>query len=301
MKHWLSHRPLPCYAPADAPAGGAPVVDEPVVAAVSSEVPAGGEAAPAGDQAPAQAEPVATDAAAQAPVVDAHAQTSMLESVVVDPAKGADAPAVPDAAPKAPDAAPAGEAKPAEAAAAAPAEAPKPDAAAAPAAPVVAPVEYKFEFPEGITISDDNLKPAVEAFQKHGIAPAAAQELVGLYVDQMQKMQASSKQEQHRMWADTRKQWRDEVLADPQLGGSGHQTAMQAVARMRDKLVQASDMPAFNHMLTVTGVGDHPMFLKVLHTAARLLDEPAAPSVSGNPTAHNGTRKTGRLRDTYQS
>ena len=77
-------------------------------------------------------------------------------------------------------------------------------------------------------------------------------------------------------------------MADPILGGSGHQTAMGAIARMRDRFVAEADRPAFETFLRVTGAGDHPQFLKLLHNVSRAYDEPALPPPNPKPTPTNG-------------
>ena len=65
-------------------------------------------------------------------------------------------------------------------------------------------------------------------------------------------------------------------LADDEIGGPGHQTAMAAIARVRDYGVPEKDRQSFDQMLRVTGAGDHPAFLRMMHNLARWVDEPQA-------------------------
>ncbi len=171
-------------------------------------------------------------------------------------------------------------------------------AAAAPPAPE--PVEYKYTLPETIKM-DDALKAEVHtAFDHFRANPAeGAQELVNLHDKQMRQFAEFMAQEQHRVFAETRQSWAKEVLSDPDIGGSGHQTAMGAIARMRDLLVPERDRPAFEQFLRVTGAGDHPQFLKLLHQAARYYDEPTLPPPNPRPPPGNGQRPNRRLRDIY--
>lgn len=202
-----------------------------------------------------------------------------------------------------------GETKPVEAAK--PAEVAKPAEAAKSgetkpaegAQPVVevAPV-YEFKLPEGIKAAPEQLSAYTEVLKTNGIKPEIGQALLDQHTTAMQQYAEHLLAEQHRVFADTRKQWRDAVTADAQIGGSGHQTAMQAIARMRDLLVPETERSEFNEFLRVTGAGDHPQFLKLLHVASRYLDEPPAPARAGEPTASNG-QKPGRgrgLKGIYQ-
>ena len=49
----------------------------------------------------------------------------------------------------------------------------------------------------------------------------------------------------------------------------------------------------------MTGAGDHPLFLKLLHRAARYVDEPGLPPPSPKPPPGNGRAPSGGLRSIY--
>ena len=81
---------------------------------------------------------------------------------------------------------------------------------------------------------------------------------------------------------------------------------MGAIARMRDMLVSTAkpgtdqykaDHQELEQFLRVTGAGDHPVFLKMLHNAARWFDEPQAKDLPDNPRPPpNNGRAPGRGR-----
>lgn len=192
------------------------------------------------------------------------------------------------------------------------AEAPKPDAdkpapeaaaavePAAPAAPE--PVAYEYALPETITM-DDGLKGkfhgALDALRAD---PAkGAQGLVDLHNEAMQQYADHLAHEQHRVFGETRKGWQSSVMADEELGGAGYETTMGAVARMRDLLVPEARRDAFNQMLIITGVGDHPEFLRLLHSAARIYDEAPMPPPGAQPPADIGKPQGRGLRSLYRS
>lgn len=251
-----------------------PVAAEPVSSAVlpANEIAKPAEAAPAAEAAK-PAEP------------GVHETPTLLETVgeqKAEEAKPADA----KAAETKPAEAKPGEAKPAEAKP----EDKKPDAEAKPAEPQKpAPVEYKYTIPETLKLDDTlrgELHTALDEFRAN---PAeGAQKLIDLHTKTMADFVAAQEKRQREVFAETNKTWHKEILADPELGGSGYQTTQAAVARMRDLLVSPADaaprkwddgsprMSAFQEMCRVTGVGNHPVFWRMLHNVAKWLDEPQA-------------------------
>lgn len=257
-----------------------------------------------GDNAPAPAVvPEAAPAAAPAPGPEPTLLDAFDASKTPpDPAKPAEpAPAV-DA--KKPD----GEApKPAEAKPAdvKPADAPKPEdvakpdpAAAAALAADLAPITYTdFTLPEGFGADKAVMDQFTSVLGESRIPQEVGQKLLDMHaqhalaqVDQLSKYQ-------HDVFNETRKGWRTQVMADEVLGGSGHQTAMGVVARMRDKFVPEGDREAFRQMLGYTGVGDHPLFLRMMHNIGRAFDEGPPPPPNPQPPKNAGKGRRGVLYD----
>jgi hypothetical protein len=259
--------------PTDDPAGAGGAV--PTAAEPATQPPpaidAGAVAAPepvgsAPEPAPEPAAPAAEAAPAEpeTPAVTPHTETETLLETAGKPPEGE---------------------KPAEAAP----EAPKPPAR----------TYEDFTLPEGFTVEPEKLSAFHEVLSAHNLDQEAGQKLVDMHTANLRTYAENLAAEQHRVFANTRAEWRKEIMADEQLGGSGHQTTLAAVARMRDLLVPEQHKEAFNNFLRVTGAGDHPEFLRVLHNAARLFDEPAAPSHQPvNPPPNLG-RAPGRARFNY--
>jgi hypothetical protein len=274
-------QPVPAAAPVTASPAPAPIAPAaqppaaepaPVVATTPAPAPAAATDKPVEPSSPAAAEPAA-------------AVPTLLEKFDKEKADAEAAKAAKAAAPK-----------PQATEAAKPAEAPP----AQPTAPVPTPVEYKYTLPETIRM-DDTLKGevhgALDAFRAN--PSEGVQGLINLHEKQMRAFAEHMANEQQRIFRETRQGWAKEILSDPEIGGSGHQTAMGAIARMRDLFVPEKDRPRFEEFLRVTGAGDHPSFLKLLHQAARFYDEPALPPPNPRPAPGNGRRPTNRLRDIY--
>jgi hypothetical protein len=187
-----------------------------------------------------------------------------------------------------------------------PGEEPKPaeTAAAEPPKPAepAAPIEYKYTLPETLKM-DDALKADVhKAFDDFRANPAeGAQRLVDLHTQAMERFAEQTLAEQHRVFNQTREEWRKQVASDPEIGGAGHQTAMGAIARMRNLVSRdmleprttADGKPMISELdefLQTTGAGDHPVFLKMLHRFARYFDEGQEVVADGKPTKNNGAR-----------
>jgi len=283
--------PNPAAPPAAPTAAGlAPAVENPAVAAPASApspdtpptpAPVSAPASPPAEE-PATAAPAVKDGAAAKPTEakPAEPEPSLLETLGKKPevAKPTDAA---KAAGDAPADAKADDAKAAKPEASKPAEA--------------APVEYKYTLPETLKM-DDALKGEVhKAFDDFRANPADAQGLIDLHAKSMQEFATQLDRQNREAFANYRKSMRDKVMADPELGGAGHQTAMGAVARMRDLFVPEKDRAEFDDMLRITGAGDHPAMLRLLHNAAKWFDEPAVAPPEARPTKGNGRRPNGGL------
>lgn len=165
---------------------------------------------------------------------------------------------------------------------------------------VVAPVYTDFEIPEGFGPDTTKLSEFTNIIGKFNASQEGGQELLNMHAHAMREYAEHLSREQHRVFADTRAGWRKEALADTDIGGAGHQTAMGAIARMRDMFVPEAERQAFDNFLVVTGAGDHPQFLKLLHRAARYFDEPRIAPPNPKPPADNGKRPRGRgMSDIY--
>lgn len=277
--------------------------DEPVVAPGATPAVT---APPAGTEAPAQAPAAGSDAGAAAaggPSADAPV-----------PASGAPAAEVPGVTPHTDTPTLLEEAAAAEPAADEPvketpkpteAEAPKPTEEAKPEdkpaeTPPVEPIVYDLKMPEGIVADPAQMTAATELFREHNLTPETAQRLVDMHADALKTFAATTAESQHRVFADTRAQWRTAIKADEQLGGAGYETTLKAGARVRDMFVAPANMQAFNDMLRVTGVGDHPEFWRFAANIARFIDEPAGPALPHNPAPNAGQGGRARIRDLYK-
>ena len=309
-------KPVPAQPQLDL--GVAPAPAPAVAAAPAAEAAPAPQPEPVAAPVPA-AEPVKAAEAAPAPVVaadDLNAPPSERPTLLE---KAAEAAAAKDAAKPAEKPAEAADkaAKPAEAAKAP--EKPGEKAAAAaiakpaePAAPVAAIDFTKFKLPDALKDTTADNPRMVEfsgALQEALANPQdAGQKLLDLHAAAMTEYADQTLKNQIKAFNETRNGWAKDVMGDAQIGGAGHDTAMGAIARMRDMLVStaqpgskeyAADHKALDTFLRVTGAGDHPVFLRMLHNAARYFDEPGLPPDNPQPPPDNGRQNGARKRILY--
>lgn len=153
----------------------------------------------------------------------------------------------------------------------------------------VEPVKYEpFTLPDGVPVDDAKVSAFQDLIGPHKLDQETAQKLVDLHTSTLKSFQDAVFAKQHSDFAETRQGWVRQILSDPVLGGSGHQTALMAAARMRDLLVPEADRAEFADFMRITGAGDHPAMMRLLHNAARLFDEPAAPPIAARPVPDRG-------------
>lgn len=276
--------------------GNQPPVEQPVVAAT-----------PAAEAAPVVVEQPVVEAAA--PVVEAEKPAEAAPAAERTPSllEAAEAPGQRDAEKVAEIAKPAAEEKPAEpkpeekpaekkdgepAAEEKPVEAAKPD-----------PVEYEYTVPETITMDDARRGQFHEALDGFRADPkAGAQKLLDMHQQAIVDYDKQSRQNQWDVFNSTKADWRKQVQQDELIGGAGHQTAMQAIATVRNAFVSdapfgskqyKADMSEFVKALDDTGAGDHPAILRVFYRFARRLNEPAAPHILDSKPPVDAARRKG--------
>lgn len=154
-----------------------------------------------------------------------------------------------------------------------PAEEAKPEEK--PAEPGPEPIKYEFQFPENIEVRSDMLEEFEGFAQTQRFSPETAQKLVDFHVAAMQAEKAAEIQRQHDAFADMRRGWRNNIMADEDLGGAGFQTNQSAAIRMLQLFIPEGRREAFDQFLMITGATDNPEFFRFLVNLARKFDEPA--------------------------
>lgn len=132
------------------------------------------------------------------------------------------------------------------------------------AKPQGAPEKYEaFKLPEGVALEGDALTKAQELFKSTGLSQEAAQSMVDFHVAQLQAAADAPLQAYNAM----REEWKTKANADPEIGPKAA-AIRETLGRAFDTLGDPALVADFKAAMNLTGVGDHPAFIKVLNKMA---------------------------------
>lgn len=149
-----------------------------------------------------------------------------------------------------------------------------------------APEKYTdFKTPEGIKLEGETLTAAQDLFKGLNLTQDAAQSLVDFHTKQMTEAANAPVNAYNEM----REGWKAATAADPELGPK--QKAIQEnLGKAFDTLNNPKLVADFKEAMNLTGVGDHPAFVKVLNAWATQVTE-GRPVRSGGPSEHGQNDK----------
>ncbi len=132
-----------------------------------------------------------------------------------------------------------------------------------------APEKYAdFTLPEGVKLDDTSLKSAQDLFKAQNLSQTQAQALVDFHVAQLKATtDASSKS-----YEDMRTDWQAKTKADPEIGfklPAVKETVGRALATLNDPSLVAE----FRAAMDLTGIGDHPAFIKAFYKLSQSVVE----------------------------
>lgn len=144
------------------------------------------------------------------------------------------------------------------------------DKAAADKAAALAWKPADLKLPEGFTADDKGLAAFAELGTKHGITKDVAQELMGLYVDQLKAGNEASEALWNTMQADNQAK----MKADPDFGGAKLDASLKTIAKVIDNPdYGGKDAKEIREALAVTGAGNHPALFRLLTRMSSALTE----------------------------
>lgn len=144
-------------------------------------------------------------------------------------------------------------------------------------APTGAPEKYEaFKLPENFVMTEAQTTDVQKLFKEQGFTQAQAQAMVDYYAS----MSQSAMKEQRDAYTTQRKEWKDAVLADPEM--KDFNSVRTGIGRMIDGLGDAALAKEFRQAMDLTGAGDHPAFVKLFHKLATKYSE-GKPATGGVP------------------
>lgn len=160
-------------------------------------------------------------------------------------------------------------------------------------APAVEPVAYEYKLPETLTINDEQrteFNSILDSFRADPVK--GTQGLVDLHARLVNDaVQGAAKQlelRQYTTFNETRMDWRNQMAADEEIGGSAIKTSRTNALAVINRFVDEKHRPGLESMLYVTGVGDHPEFVRILNRIGKFMREPGLPPANFNPVPDGG-------------
>lgn len=151
---------------------------------------------------------------------------------------------------------------------------------------VGAPDKYEvFTVPEGIKLEGETLTKAQDLFKGLGLTQDAAQSLVDFHTAQL----TAAAEAPTRAYNEMRDGWKTAAQSDPDIGPKAA-AIKENIGRAYDTLGDPKLVADFKEAMNLTGVGDHPAFIKVLNKWATQVTE-GRNVRAGGPSEHGQNDK----------
>lgn len=144
-----------------------------------------------------------------------------------------------------------------------------------------------FKLPEGVELKGEVLTKATELFKGLGLTQDAAQSLVDFHTAQMKSAAEAPLAEYETMRSD----WKSKAAADPAIGpldGAKAKGIAVNIGRALDAIGDKSLKDDFQSAMNITGVGDHPAFIKIMDKFAAKFNEGKALDMGSAKPAATG-------------
>jgi len=133
--------------------------------------------------------------------------------------------------------------------------------------------------PEGITLDPEQLTPFLEIMNSPDLSRAElAQKLVDYQVSAQVAAGEAAEAAATSTWDDAQKEWQTAAAALPVIGGAA---LPQTLATIKKGLTAAGADASTFEALSLTGAGNHPAMIKILHSLTKSYAE--TPPVAGSP------------------
>lgn len=150
-----------------------------------------------------------------------------------------------------------------------------------PAPEPMKPEDYKLELPEGIAADDPLLTAFLEGAAKGGMDNESVQAVVSSLGPKLAEQMAAPM----KAWTSLNEQWQAEVKADPVIGGANLPATIKTVTDAINLVSTPEEARLAREALTMTGAGNNPAIVRLMHRMASRLVEKGA--VQGNSPAES--------------
>lgn len=142
-----------------------------------------------------------------------------------------------------------------------------------------------YKFPEGVEVDNALLEPFTELMNNNDLSRAdLAQGIIDLQIDAAQKATVSAQEAAQTLWTDTQTEWQDATKALPTLGGEQVEKTLATIKagveslgeNLKDDVAKAAwaeTYKGWKNAMDLTGAGNHPAIIQVLHALTKNLVE----------------------------
>jgi hypothetical protein len=129
-----------------------------------------------------------------------------------------------------------------------------------------APEKYEdFTLPEGFTVDAKELEEVQGLFKEANLDQPTAQKMI----DKWTGKQTAAAEANAKAWTDLRGDWVKTAKSDKEFGGQN----FDANVGVAKNALKAFGTPELNEALTLTGVGDHPEFIRFVYRIGKAIGE----------------------------
>jgi hypothetical protein len=133
-----------------------------------------------------------------------------------------------------------------------------------------APEKYTdWKLPEGFQMEQKDSAQAGDLFRSLNLSQDQGQKLVDFYAQHV-KQEVDKPQQ---VYQDMRKTWRDQTLADPDVGGNQLDATKSRISKVLDVFPDQAVVRDFKEKMDLTGAGDILSFVKIFNWMASRLGE----------------------------
>jgi hypothetical protein len=159
---------------------------------------------------------------------------------------------------------------------------PEPETAPAEAPPAVTFTD--FSLPEGVTVNEVSMNTFKDVLSGELPPQERGQRLIDMHLAEIQRRDQAAADNQMNVWNETQAQWKEQVKADPELGGNRFNTTLQtcigAVNRYGGTDAQITEL---KQALSFTGAGSNPAIIRLINNMAGALKESAPVTQTAAP------------------
>ena len=148
--------------------------------------------------------------------------------------------------------------------------------------PAPPPSYESFTIPEGLSLDEARTKEftdiladlEIKSKADHALFQEFGQKAVDFHVAEMQKTVEALTKANLESWENTKNEWKDTFMKDPELGGNRWQTTVDsAKSFIRTHGGTEAQQAEFRDLMNMSGVGNHPAMIRLLANAGLAMKE----------------------------